>query len=307
MDIAQRTIMFGGKGGVGKTTVSAFAGLYFASRGEKTLIITTDPVLSLSDLFETKIGDTETPIAENLYAIELSTDEVLKRWKNKFGDEVYEVISSIVNVDNDIVNYVATAPGIDEEFMLDYIMELVENEKYDRIIWDTAPTGHTMKLLTMPFQYIDHLDQAAKVYMGMKDSFSKLQMAVGLKKKKRTIFDIIDSWRKLAEKTVDFLKNKDQVGFVGVTIPEALGVFQIERLISDFDNIGLNTSHIVINGVIQKADCDFHTRKKKVQEKYIGRIREKFGNRMEIIEIPLYPHEITGLEALKEVESKLFD
>ena len=88
MNLPQKVIMFGGKGGVGKTTTSASTALHFSSLGEKTLIISTDPVLSLSDMFEKKIRDKETLIAENLYAVELSSDEVLRRWKEKFGDRL---------------------------------------------------------------------------------------------------------------------------------------------------------------------------------------------------------------------------
>ncbi len=211
MNLNKKVILFAGKGGVGKTTVSCAAAVHFASLGEKTLVISTDPAPSLSDMFETKIGDSEKKITENLYALELSSGEVLKLWKQKFGSEIYEVISSFVDAEYDIVDYVGTAPGIDEEFMLYYIHELFRQNKYDRIIWDSAPMGHTIKLLNLPSKFIDHLNQAVTVYVKF-----------NLKWGKRSIFDIIQSWKTLAEEIIGFLKNETE--FVAVTIPEALSV-----------------------------------------------------------------------------------
>ncbi|MFN2242597.1 MAG: ArsA-related P-loop ATPase, partial [Anaerolineae bacterium] len=88
----KRVIMFGGKGGVGKTTTSSTAALHFASGGLRTLIISSDLTPSLSDIFETEIGATETPIpgAPNLWGLEIDPDEVMRRWKIKFGPEIYE-------------------------------------------------------------------------------------------------------------------------------------------------------------------------------------------------------------------------
>ena len=118
----QRVLMFGGKGGVGKTTSSAATALHYALAGRKTLIISSDLTPSLSDIFEVELGFTETPVpgVSNLYALEISPDEVMRRWKEQYGPEVYRAASALVNMPYDeIVDYVALAPGIQEEFMLD--------------------------------------------------------------------------------------------------------------------------------------------------------------------------------------------
>src|SRR4030042_1285518 len=95
--------MFGGKGGVGKTTCSAATALHFALAGRKTLIISSDLTPSLSDIFETQIGATEThvPGVENLYALEINPDEVMRRWKDKFGDQIYAAASVVVDMPYD--------------------------------------------------------------------------------------------------------------------------------------------------------------------------------------------------------------
>src|SRR4030042_5211994 len=134
-------IMIGGKGGVGKTTCASAIALHFSLQGKKTLIISSDPTPSLSDIFEIEIGDQETQIktVKNLYGIEVSSEVVLKKWKERFGPEIFEVVSSFASVDYDFVDYIGSAPGIEEEYMLNFIMELVEGKVYDVVVWDTAP------------------------------------------------------------------------------------------------------------------------------------------------------------------------
>ncbi len=292
MNLNKKVIMFAGKGGVGKTTVSCAAAIHFAIRGEKTLIISTDPAPSLSDIFEMKIGDIEKNVCKNLYALELSSDEVLRLWRDEFGSEIYEVISSFVETEYGIVDYIGTAPGIDEEFMLYYIYELGKSGKYDKIIWDSAPMGHTIRLLNLPSQFIDHLSMAVKVY-------TKFNIKWG----KRSIFDIIHSWKTLAENITEFLKNETE--FVAVTIPENLSVMQTERLISEFVINNFNIKNIVINNVITDACCEFHKKKMLIQEKYIKQITET-RDKFEIIKLPVFADEIKGVEKLKEVERILF-
>src|SRR3989304_4100612 len=144
----KRLIMIGGKGGVGKTTCASAIALHFSLQGKRTLIISSDPTPSLSDIFEMEIGDRETPIknTKDLFGIEISSDVVLKKWKERFGPEIYEVVSSFTSLDYDFVDYIGGAPGIEEEYMLNYILELVESGQYELVVWDTAPAGHTLRL-----------------------------------------------------------------------------------------------------------------------------------------------------------------
>ena len=176
-------IMIGGKGGVGKTTCASAIALHFSLLGKKTLIISSDPTPSLSDIFEMEIGDQETPIekAKNLYGIEVSSEVVLRKWKERFGPEIYEVVSSFASLDYDFVDYIGGAPGIEEEYMLNYILELVEGGQYDLVVWDTAPAGHTLRLLHLPQIFLKHLEAATKFYMNLYSYFEKLKEAVKLK------------------------------------------------------------------------------------------------------------------------------
>ena len=301
-------IMIGGKGGVGKTTCASAIALHFSLLGKKTLIISSDPTPSLSDIFETEIGDKETPIekAENLYGIEVSSEVVLRKWKERFGPEIYEVVSSFASLDYDFVDYIGGAPGIEEEYMLNYILELVEGGQYDLVVWDTAPAGHTLRLLHLPQIFLKHLEAATKFYMNLYSYFEKLKEAVKLKGGKRSLLEIISGWEDLAEKVVNFIRDPQKTEFIIVTIPEALGVRQTERIIKDFDEYQLKVNHLIVNYVIQEADCNFHKIRSEMQKNYINMLREQYSSRIKLILTPLFPHEIKGVEKIGRISEILF-
>ncbi|MCX7855974.1 MAG: ArsA family ATPase [Anaerolineae bacterium] len=297
---SRRVLMFGGKGGVGKTTSSAATALHFARRGLRTLIISSDLTPSLSDIFETEIGPVEQPIpgVENLYALEIDPDEVMRRWKEKFGPEVYAAASVLVDLPYDeIVDYVAMAPGIQEEFMLDYILERIRDRRYDLIIWDTAPAGDTLRLLGLPQRFLEHLRVAPKVYLEVRDTF----------KLSRTPFlEIIESWKQLSEQTIRFFTDPENVEFIMVTIPEALGVYQSRRVMRDLRRHGLTVRYLIVNDVIREPDCEFHRQRWEMQQRYLRQLREELDGHLTLVELPLLPYEVKGVDRLAEVERYLF-
>ncbi len=296
----RRVLMFGGKGGVGKTTSSAATALHFARRGLRTLIISSDLTPSLSDIFEAEIGPTEQPIpgVENLYGLEIDPDEVMRRWKEKFGPEVYAAASALVDLPYDeVVDYVAMAPGIQEEFMLDYILERVRDQRYDLVVWDTAPAGDTLRLLGLPQRFLEHLRVAPRVYLEVRDT---------LRLSRTPFIEIIESWKQLSEQTVRFFTDPQNVEFILVTIPEALGVYQSRRVLRDLRRHGLTVRYLIVNDVIRNPDCEFHRRRWEMQQVYLQQLREDLDGRLTLVEIPLLPYEVKGIERLAEVEAYLF-
>lgn len=302
-----KLIMVGGKGGVGKTTCASGIALKLARDGRKVLIITSDPAPSLSDIFEKEIGDTEKRIHDSceLYGLEVSSDIVLKRWKERFGPEIYEVVSSFANVDYDFVEYIGTAPGIEEEYMLSFIMELVEGGSYDVVVWDTAPAGHTLRLLKLPQLFLSHMEAATKFYMNIYGYIEKVKDTVRLKESKKTLLQIIAGWEALSERIVEFIRDGRSVKYLIVTIPEALGVKMTNRVIGELEQNHLTVENLVINNVVEEADCEFHRQRKAMQERYIEELSKTYGNKNLII-LYLAPHEIKGVEKIAGIAGALF-
>lgn len=303
-----RLIMVGGKGGVGKTTCSAALAYHLARSGEKTLLISSDPAPSLSDIFEAEIGSKEKRIkgVENLYGLEISSEVILQRWKERFGPEIHEVISAFSNLDYDFVDYIGGAPGIEEEYMLHTILELVESGQYDRVVWDTAPAGHTLRLLHLPQLFLNHLEAAARFYMNLYGAFEKVSRTVRLKKSKKTVLQIIEGWKDLSQKLLDFIRDSEKTAYVMVTIAEALGVRLTERLLKDFDDFHLTVGHLIVNNLVLEADCDFHRQRQAMQRKYLKMLNDKYVRRMLLVEVPLLPYEVRGVKRIAQVAEILF-
>jgi arsenite-transporting ATPase len=118
--------------------------------------------------------------------------------------------------------------------------------------------------------------------------------------------EIISGWENLAEKVVSFIRDTQKSDFIIVTIPEALGVRQTERIIKDFDEYQLRVNYLIVNYVIQEADCNFHKMRKEMQQSYIKILKDLYSDRIRLIELPLMPHEIKGVERINKISEILF-
>ncbi len=283
-----RVLMFVGKGGVGKTTLSTATAL--ASSG-KRLLISTDQAPSLSDLLTTDVRDEKVEVEKGLWAMELSLSKVLDMWKNEFGEEVYQVARAVADVDRSILDYIGTAPGIDEEFMLYFVMKEARSGNYDLVVWDSAPAGHTFRLLRMPILFVDHLNRAAKLYAKLRKPLTE--------EGRRSVLSIVESWRFLAEEIFSFLKD---IEFVAVTIPERLGVEQLKRIKRDFEKEGLRIKLLIVNFVIEDASCAFLRKRMEVQRKYLRELRN-LG--LKVMELPMYCTELRDNNLLMRIGSEI--
>ena len=288
--------MFAGKGGVGKTTCAGATALHHALNGEKTLVISTDPTPSLSHIFEVKEKQKPVKVLDNLYLAELGQTEVKQMWDKKFGLEVYEVFSSFVAVNYaDFVDFMSSIlPGLSDEFMVDYIKELSKSGEYRQIVWDTAPLGQTLGLLKTPGMLREHLKPAPRIYS---------QLKLG-SETKRPVLEILKGWEKLSNTDMEFLKQ--DVAFNLVTIPEALAVEQLDGILAEMAKNGFQAGQLIINNVIREiGDSSFLKEKASQQRAYLEFVKRKYSQ-MQIVEIQLFPHEIKGIERLKQVERCLF-
>jgi arsenite-transporting ATPase len=287
--------MFAGKGGVGKTTCAATTALHYASLGKKTLAISTDTTPSLAHIFEVSDKKKPTRVRDSLYINELGLGEVEDMWNRRFGKEVYEVFSSFVSINYDsFVEFMASMlPGLSDEFMVDYIRELRLSTSYDTIIWDTAPLGQTLALLQTPAMLMEHLKLAPRIY-------SKLKIG---QSSQEPVLDILKRWQKLSAVCLDFLR--DEVKFTMVTIPEALAFEQLEDIFRELNKHGFGVEQLIVNNVVKTDDSEFLAMKAGQQKRYLDMLYDRYSY-LDIIELPMCPYEIKGLDRLKEIEDSLF-
>ncbi len=295
-------LLVGGKGGVGKTTCSAAIAAEFAARGQRTLLITSDMTPSLSDILEQPIGDAITGVAENLDAFEISQETIAAHWKTKFGKDFHDIISVLIDMESldieshhHLLDYIGSAPSLREETLLDIIVTKAEQQKYEKIVWDTAPAGETLNLLAMPRIIKKHLRAGAKVFEGL-DRIGR--QFVG----KRPIAGIMDAWVRLSEKIAQFIHNKS--AFLVVANPESLVVSQARRVMETLARYNLTVHGLIINKKIEDTDSTSLEAMKTVQTRYVEELKNLAGNRP-LAMLPIAFTEIKGLQSLQKIGKKL--
>jgi arsenite-transporting ATPase len=292
--IVSNITMFTGKGGVGKTTCAAATALHCAVSGA-TLTISTDATPSLAHIFETRGKQTPAEVLPSLHIHELGVKEIKEMWDEKFGREVYEVFSAFVAIEyEEFVDFMTSVlPGLGEEFMVDYIRELGRRGKYADIIWDTAPLGQTLALLQTPALLGNHLKMAPRIY-------SRLKLG---SRTREPVLDILKRWEVLSAENMAFLR--DEVNFTMVTIPEALAVAQLDGIFQELDKYGLKVTQLIINNVVKAPDSEFLLTRASQQQDYLKHIYSKYSH-LKIVELPMFPYELKGLDRLREVGKILF-
>jgi arsenite-transporting ATPase len=166
-------IFIGGKGGVGKTTISAATALWCARMNKKTLIISTDPAHSLGDSFDRIIKHVPTPITQNLEAIEIDPDKAMEEYKEKMNQQ--QKYNDALSMFSDQFDIMSSSPGIDEVASFEKFMEYMNNDEYDVVIFDTAPTGHTLRLLSFPEMMDSWMGKLIKTRTQLGQMASKLK------------------------------------------------------------------------------------------------------------------------------------
>ena len=298
-----KLILFGGKGGVGKTTCAASTALYLA-KNFKTLLISTDPAHSVADSLGLKIGDEikEVEGIKNLSALEISAEKALSKFKIEYEDEIKKIFDTSTYLDQEDIDSLLALPipGIDEVMGFKTIVDLIEEAKFEKYIVDTAPTGHALRLLTLP----ELLDDWIKVMAKMRWKYRYMVTTFAGKYKPDEADDLLLSMKKTVKKIEGLLKDQQRCEFIVITIPESMAILETERLINNLSKYGINVKQLVINNVLESGDCGFCRERKKEQEKYINQIGGKFSN-LKITITPLQSKEVKGIDALENFKELL--
>jgi arsenite-transporting ATPase len=287
----EKRIFFAGKGGVGKTVVAAATALWTAGKGLKTLIISTDPASPLSTIYEQPIGPTMVPIKSvpNLYGVEINPKKTFEEYKERILTPVREVYGEdVMRMFTDQLD----SPCTEEMAVFDKFIDYVEEKNYDIIVFDTAPTGHTIRLLNLPSQWSEYIKNTS--------------IASGI-----TTMGPIESLaesKKRYDEVVMIMSDTEKTTFAFVLLPEALPIYETERAVIDIEKWGIKTSLYIVNRVLPKEKCEkssFFKKRWEMQQRYLATIKEKFG-RSKILHLPLFQTEIKGLRMLEKVANTLY-
>jgi arsenite/tail-anchored protein-transporting ATPase len=322
-------ILFGGKGGVGKTTMATASAIALAKHNpdKKILIFTTDPAPSLSDSFEQKLSNSPIKIEgfDNLWALEIDAREELKKFKKKYGDDVLNILQEGTYLSDEETEEIFSLdiPGLDEVMGLKRITDFMEageastrkyadsnaeirgnkNLKFDTYVLDTAPTGHTLRLLTLP----ELLDDWIKFLARLRWKYHAMvnQLSRGKEKGMTKADEFLLEMKKTVKKVQALLRDSAKTTFIAVTIPEAMGVEETKDLIKNLKQSKIPIEHIIINNIVPADESPFMKSRRKVQNGYIEELKESFSD-SEITEVELQADEVRGKKKLTLLGQKLF-
>ncbi|HDM24305.1 hypothetical protein DRO02_05535 [archaeon] len=301
----KRYIIVGGKGGVGKTTIASTIATHIAGRlDEDILLMSTDPAHSLSDSLDVKDkGKNFYSLEEfdNLYVLELDPSKEIKRIMEKFG----QVESPLPYIDLMMGNM----PGVDELFSFQIVLENILREEFSRMVIDTAPTGHTLRLLSLPEVMESWVGRMLKVHLTLSKWFASFKSLIGLGEDRAydMVLNFLKEMRETVERAREKLTCERETTFIVVTIPEEMAIEETNRLLIALENYGIPVKYIVVNMIYRGFEgCPFCKARRKVHTKNLERIYKVFSDEYEIVEVPLMPYEVRGLKALSNIAGVLF-
>ncbi|WP_233737790.1 ArsA family ATPase [Halocatena pleomorpha] len=309
-------IFYGGKGGVGKTTCAAATGLALAKRGIETLVISTDPAHSLSDSFEMDVSVEPTSIREHLQAVEIDPEQrrdVYQGMVSALVDEFRDVGIRLDEAEIEALFSAGVAPGSDEVAALDLLINYVETDAWETIVLDTAPTGHTLRLLDLPAVMDTTLDTVLSVREQVRrkaDSARQLMLgpayyAIGNRTGDEESPDIT-SLQDRMERVDDILHDDERTEFRVVLVPETMAVRETERLVDRLRTFDIPVKTLVVNKVLENSNesCDRCRTRRQTQQQTIRAVRERFPD-LAIQQLPRIDGEVHGLRTLEPIADQI--
>ncbi|MCH4826452.1 MAG: ArsA family ATPase [Planococcus sp. (in: firmicutes)] len=300
MDVLAKSIIFvGGKGGVGKSTSAAAIAWRSAKEGHKTLLISTDPAHNVGDIFNEQIGGKIREIADNLYALEIDpeieTDNYIKTVKANIKGTVHSSMMEEVNRQLDTAK---ASPGADEAALFDKLIHIIleERQNFDKLVFDTAPTGHTIRLLTLPELMGVWIDGLLEKRRKTNENYS--QLLNDGEPREDPIYDVLRERQERFSKARELLLNEKETGFIFVLNPERLPILETKKALDLLHNYQLHVKTLIINKVLpEEADGEFLRERKKHEKKYMQQIEETFSTQ-KLVYVPLFSQDIISKKQL---------
>ena len=301
-----RIILYTGKGGVGKTTVSAATALRAAEMGHRTVVLSTDSAHSLADSFDTPLGPEPTQVAENLWAQESDVYFNIKNW----WGIVQEWLTALLvwqGMREMEAEEVAVLPGMEELANLLWITRNYESGKFDTVIVDCAPTGQALTLLSFPEAARWWMDKVLPVERRLaKIAGPVVRGLTGMPVPNKPVFDAAEELAGRLAELHDLLSDREVSTVRLVVNPEKMVIKEAQRSFTYLNLYGYVTDAVVCNRLLPKEVADsYFARWQTAQRKYRRQIEEAFSP-LPVLTAPLLEHEVVGVEGLRDLAQRLF-
>ncbi|BCV24330.1 ArsA family ATPase [Gelria sp. Kuro-4] len=307
----KKVVFFGGKGGVGKTTCAAAFGLLAAQRGRRTLVVSTDPAHNLGDIFATHIAE-EGELAPGLRGYEIDPAKESARYIAEVKQQLQNVVSPVIMEEIERqVEAAYAAPGSEEAAVFDKFIDMLDRlaSEFDLVVFDTAPTGHTLRLLSLPELLAAWIDRLIKQREKANRLLSMAAAgAVELKEKAEREDPVLATLKRRRARFTRaraFLVDDQQATFVFVVNAEKLPILETKKALTVLQKNHIPVGGIIVNRLLPDSAGDaFWGRRKELEEEHLAEIEREFRGLI-LARLPLLPGDVYGRQALDQVVALL--
>ena len=311
----RRYIMFGGKGGLGKTTLSATCAFWLASQGKRVLLFSVDPQASLSDIFQKDIfGKGPVPIVQNLWAQEVDADRRIKDYQEEIRKKILDMYG-FDKVPEEIDNYIAAAsaePAMEESAIFDAVVDIIVQGDYDYYIYDLVPLGHALYYLSMAKVYDEWINKITKLREDMRQYD---QVAATMRREETLEEDKILSELIYIKNRINassrILTDKRRTAFFFVVVPEEMIILDTRKAAELFSKFDVPLSGYVVNRVLPPdlgaGNIPQYLKNRiAMQQKYMRDIEATLGAQV-LAHVPEMERDVTGLGMIERLAKRLFE
>jgi arsenite-transporting ATPase len=310
----RRYIMFGGKGGLGKTTFSAATAYWLAKQGKKVLVFSVDPQASLTDIFQKDIfGKGPVKIMENLWAQEIDADSHIKAYQGEIRKKILDMYG-LKEVPEEIEHYIQAAsaePAMEESAIFDAVVDVVVQGDYDYYIYDLVPLGHALYYLSMAKVYDEWINKVTHLREEMREYE---EMVSRLKMEKQTEQDQILQELNYIKQRINassaIMTDKAKTGFFFVVVPEDMIIRDTQKaavLFGQFDVpiVGYVVNRVIPHQLLEQKIPDYLRNRIQMQDGYLRQIRTTFGDQV-VGQVPELERDVTGLQMIEKLAGIMY-